>query len=121
MRHSARPWGILLVMVAIWFVLGCLIDSISIILLTVPIFAPIAMHLGFDPLAFAIMGNPCDRDRSADAAVWHSGLHREIGSAGPGCYAFGDFPRLNSVLDRVAGAGGASGGVPAIATFLPNL
>ena len=43
-------------MVAIWFVLGCLIDSISIILLTVPIFAPIAMHLGFDPLAFAIMG-----------------------------------------------------------------
>ncbi len=53
---GAGPWGILLVMVAIWFVLGCLIDSISIILLTVPIFAPIAMHLGFDPLAFAIMG-----------------------------------------------------------------
>ncbi len=53
---GAGPWGILLVMVAIWFVLGCLIDSISIILLTVPIFAPIAMALGFDPLAFAIMG-----------------------------------------------------------------
>ncbi len=53
---GAGPWGILLVMVSIWFVLGCLIDSISIILLTVPIFAPIAMHLGFDPLAFAIMG-----------------------------------------------------------------
>ncbi len=43
-------------MVAIWFVLGCLIDSISIILLTVPIFAPIAVALGFDPLAFAIIG-----------------------------------------------------------------
>jgi tripartite ATP-independent transporter DctM subunit len=50
------PWGILLVMIAIWFVLGCLIDSISIILLTVPIFAPIAAQLGFDPLAFAIVG-----------------------------------------------------------------
>ena len=50
------PIGILLVMLAIWFVLGCLIDSISIILLTVPIFAPIAMALGFDPVAFAIMG-----------------------------------------------------------------
>jgi len=37
-------------------VLGCLIDSISIILLTVPIFAPIAMQLGFDPIAFAIIG-----------------------------------------------------------------
>jgi tripartite ATP-independent transporter DctM subunit len=53
---GAGPWGILIVMVGIWFVLGCLIDSISIILLTVPIFAPIAAHLGFDPLAFAIMG-----------------------------------------------------------------
>lgn len=50
------PIGILLVMLAIWFVLGCLIDSISIILLTVPIFAPIAIALGFDPIAFAIMG-----------------------------------------------------------------
>jgi tripartite ATP-independent transporter DctM subunit len=53
---GAGPYGILLIMVAIWFVLGCLIDSISIILLTVPIFAPIAAQLGFDPLAFAIMG-----------------------------------------------------------------
>jgi tripartite ATP-independent transporter DctM subunit len=53
---GAGPWGILIVMIAIWFVLGCLIDSISIILLTVPIFAPIAAHLGYDPLAFAIMG-----------------------------------------------------------------
>jgi TRAP-type C4-dicarboxylate transport system permease large subunit len=49
-------WGVLCLMVAIWFVLGCLIDSISIILLTVPIFAPIAAALGFDPVAFAIIG-----------------------------------------------------------------
>ncbi len=50
------PWGVLALMVLIWFVLGCIIDSISIILVTVPIFAPIAAALGFDPLAFAIMG-----------------------------------------------------------------
>lgn len=50
------PWGILALMIAVWFVLGCIIDSISIILLTVPVFAPIAAALGFDPLAFAIMG-----------------------------------------------------------------
>jgi tripartite ATP-independent transporter DctM subunit len=56
MSTGAGPWGILVFMVAIWFVLGCLIDSISIILLTVPIFAPIATQLGFDPIAFAIMG-----------------------------------------------------------------
>ncbi len=50
------PWGVLAVMVGIWFVLGCVIDSISIILLTVPVFAPVALALGFDPLAFAILG-----------------------------------------------------------------
>jgi len=50
------PWGVLAVMVGIWFILGCIIDSISIILLTVPVFAPVAMALGFDPLAFAILG-----------------------------------------------------------------
>lgn len=50
------PFGVLALMVIIWFVLGMLIDSISIILLTVPVFAPVAMALGFDPLAFAILG-----------------------------------------------------------------
>lgn len=49
-------WGILALMVLIWFALGCIIDSISILLLTVPIFAPIAMALGIDPLAFAMIG-----------------------------------------------------------------
>jgi tripartite ATP-independent transporter DctM subunit len=50
------PWAIIAIMVLIWFVLGCIIDSISIILLTVPVFAPIAEAAGFDPLAFAILG-----------------------------------------------------------------
>ena len=48
--------GVLLIMVLVWFILGCLIDSISIMLLTVPIFAPIAVAMGLDPLAFAIIG-----------------------------------------------------------------
>ena len=50
------PWVIILLMMLIWIILGMLIDSVSIILLTVPIFAPIAMALGYDPLAFAIFG-----------------------------------------------------------------
>jgi tripartite ATP-independent transporter DctM subunit len=50
------PYSVLAIMVGVWFVLGCLIDSISIILLTVPVFAPIAMALGFDPIAFGILG-----------------------------------------------------------------
>jgi C4-dicarboxylate transporter DctM subunit len=47
---------ILLAMVGIWFVLGMVIDSISIMLLTVTIFEPIAIKIGYDPIAFAIIG-----------------------------------------------------------------
>ncbi|MBU1359486.1 MAG: TRAP transporter large permease [Gammaproteobacteria bacterium] len=50
------PFVVLALMVAVWFVLGCIIDSISIILLTVPVFAPVAVALGFDPIAFAVLG-----------------------------------------------------------------
>ncbi|CFX21050.1 TRAP dicarboxylate transporter, DctM subunit [Candidatus Filomicrobium marinum] len=50
------PLTILLIMVAVWFVLGMFIDSVSIILLTVPIFAPLALSAGYDPIAFAIIG-----------------------------------------------------------------
>jgi tripartite ATP-independent transporter DctM subunit len=55
----SAEWGVgltVLFMVAIWMVLGMLIDSISIMLLTVPIFWPIAQALGMDPLAFAMIG-----------------------------------------------------------------
>jgi len=51
-----EPWMIVTVMVLIWFALGMIIDSISIMLLTAAIFAPIAVKLGYDPIAFAIIG-----------------------------------------------------------------
>jgi tripartite ATP-independent transporter DctM subunit len=50
------PWMIVAMMVGIWFLLGMVIDSISIMLLTVTIFEPIAVDLGYDPIAFAIIG-----------------------------------------------------------------
>jgi tripartite ATP-independent transporter DctM subunit len=56
LASGLSPYMILGLMVLVWFILGCIIDSISIILLTVPVFAPLAMALGFDPLAFAIIG-----------------------------------------------------------------
>ena len=49
------PWMIVGVMVLIWFALGMIIDSISIMLLTAAIFAPIAVQIGYDPIAFAII------------------------------------------------------------------
>lgn len=50
-----EPWMILTVMVLVWFALGMIIDSISIMLLTAAIFAPIAVSIGYDPIAFAII------------------------------------------------------------------
>ena len=48
--------SIILIMTAVWLVLGAIIDSISVILMTVPIFVPIAIAAGFDEIAFAIYG-----------------------------------------------------------------
>lgn len=56
LSSGLSPYAILGLMILVWFILGCIIDSISIILLTVPVFSPIAMALGFDPIAFAIIG-----------------------------------------------------------------
>lgn len=50
------PVGLILLMTVIWLLLGALIDSISDILLTVPVFVPLAAAAGFDPIAFAIYG-----------------------------------------------------------------
>jgi tripartite ATP-independent transporter DctM subunit len=54
--HDLGAVEVLLIMVVIWLLLGMIVDSVSIILLTVPIFWPVANMLGFDPLAFAITG-----------------------------------------------------------------
>lgn len=51
-----EAWQVLGIIVLIWFVLGMIIDSISIMLLTVPIVEPVAMSFGFDQLSFAIVG-----------------------------------------------------------------
>jgi tripartite ATP-independent transporter DctM subunit len=49
-------WTVFFIIIVIWFILGMIIDSISIMLLTVPIVEPVAVAFGFDPLAFAIVG-----------------------------------------------------------------
>jgi len=49
------PGMLLVVMVFVWFIMGMFIDSNSIILLSIPIFAPIAIAAGYEPLQFAII------------------------------------------------------------------
>lgn len=44
------PYGVLVVMLFIYLVLGCFMDSWAMMLLTVPIFTPVLFSLGFEPL-----------------------------------------------------------------------
>jgi len=48
-------WSILFIMMAIVFLMGMFIDWAAILLVTVPIFMPIAMELDFNPLWFSIL------------------------------------------------------------------
>jgi tripartite ATP-independent transporter DctM subunit len=52
---QVAPIAVLLTIVGIYLILGCLLDSISMVLLTVPIFYPIAHGLGFDPIWFGVI------------------------------------------------------------------
>lgn len=49
------PLVIILGFIVVFLVLGCIIDSTSIILLTIPIMHPVAVKLGYDPIWFAIV------------------------------------------------------------------
>jgi TRAP transporter, DctM subunit len=52
---SDNPTVILLVMMAILFVLGMFLDWVGIALLTMPIFVPIIVKLGYDPVWFGVL------------------------------------------------------------------
>jgi tripartite ATP-independent transporter DctM subunit len=53
--NNLSPIMVLLLMNLVVFILGAFIDWAAILLITVPIFTPIAMELGFDPLWFAMV------------------------------------------------------------------
>lgn len=49
------PWVIILIVSAFYLVAGCFIDSLALILLTIPIFYPVIIGLGYDPIWFGVM------------------------------------------------------------------
>ncbi|NUZ07702.1 TRAP transporter large permease [Piscinibacter koreensis] len=49
------PFGIILLMIVLYILLGSVLESLSMILLTVPIFFPIIKQLGYDPVWFGIL------------------------------------------------------------------
>ena len=49
------PIAVILIMMAIFLVLGMFMDWIGIVLLTMPVFMPIVIKLGYDPIWFGIL------------------------------------------------------------------
>ena len=52
---AAPAWVIMLAILVMYLVLGCFLDSIGMILLTVPVIFPIVTQLGYDPVWFSIV------------------------------------------------------------------
>jgi C4-dicarboxylate transporter DctM subunit len=49
------PYGVLVMIMIMYLVLGCLMDAMAMIILTVPIIFPVIVALGFDPIWFGII------------------------------------------------------------------
>lgn len=49
------PWAVIAVILAVYLVLGCVLESLSMILLTIPVVFPVVIGLGFDPVWFGIL------------------------------------------------------------------
>ena len=52
---SLSSTSILVIILLIYLVMGCALDSLAMILLTIPIFFPVIQNLGFDPIWFGII------------------------------------------------------------------
>jgi tripartite ATP-independent transporter DctM subunit len=49
------PWGTIIAMQAILFLMAMVLDPVGIMLITLPVFMPIVNSLGFDPIWFGIL------------------------------------------------------------------
>lgn len=54
--HLALPnWAVMSLIILIYLAGGCFMDSLAMVMLTVPIFYPVVQHLGFDPIWFGVI------------------------------------------------------------------
>lgn len=54
-QYRETPWLVIAAILVIYVLLGCVFESLSMILLTVPIFFPLVLELGYDPIWFGIV------------------------------------------------------------------
>jgi tripartite ATP-independent transporter DctM subunit len=49
------PFLVLMAVVAVYLLGGCIMDALALVMLTIPIFYPVIVHLGYDPIWFGII------------------------------------------------------------------
>ncbi len=54
-RLPFSPMVVMIIIIFIYFIGGCFMDSMALVVLTIPIFYPVAMKLGFDPIWFGVI------------------------------------------------------------------
>ncbi|HQM90954.1 MAG TPA: TRAP transporter large permease [Syntrophales bacterium] len=55
MGLQIHPWAVMSLILLVYLLLGCLMDSLAMIMLTIPIFFPVITSLGFDPIWFGVI------------------------------------------------------------------
>lgn len=116
---SLPPVAVLAIILVIYLILGCFIDALALILLTVPIFFPVAVSLGFDPIWFGVI------------IVLALGMGVITPPVGANVYVVAGVDRSTPVMEIFQGVGFYLVAIilciailiqfPAIALFLPNL
>ncbi|MGQ9365601.1 TRAP transporter large permease [Azospirillum sp. ST 5-10] len=53
--YGLAPWQVMTAIIVFYLVMGCFLESLAMILLTVPIFFPVVMASGFDPIWFGVI------------------------------------------------------------------
>lgn len=48
-------WSVMLLIVVIYIILGCFLEGIGMVLITVPVFLPVVTGYGFDPIWFGVL------------------------------------------------------------------
>ncbi|MDP2780606.1 TRAP transporter large permease [Devosia sp.] len=49
------PWAVMLTIILVYLVMGCFLEGIGMVLITVPVFLPIVIGYGYDPVWFGVV------------------------------------------------------------------
>ena len=49
------PWAVIMMILVFYIILGCVLDAVAIILVTVPVFLPVVVSLGYDSVWYGIL------------------------------------------------------------------